>query len=55
MVNHKSFDKPIVPKTSYMPIDFTNKMGLKPAPNAMKIYNDFKQDQHETFYYTHNK
>jgi HSP90 family molecular chaperone len=53
MVNHKAFDKhTTVNKKSYFSTNISN---IKPAPNAMKIYNEFKQDQHDTFYYTHNK
>jgi len=54
MVNQKTFEKSLI-NNNYLPLDVTKNMSFKPAPNAIKIYNDFKQDQHETFYYSHNK
>lgn len=57
-VNHKAFDKHTIytnNSKTILPSNISNNMSFKPAPNAMKIYNEFKQDQHDTFYYTHNK
>lgn len=52
MVNNKTFG--IVPKGKDYPQQITssnNLSKLKPAPNAMKIYNDFQKDQFDTLYF----